>query len=38
MTRRDRVVYIPTTLGHSILLTPEQPEQFLAALRTAGQR
>jgi Bacterial PH domain len=36
VTRKERVVYIPTRLGHAILLSPEQPEQLLAALRAAG--
>lgn len=32
-TDRSRAVYVPTTLGYSLLLTPERPEEFVARLR-----
>ncbi len=32
MTNASRVVYIPTSKGYSILLTPNQPEEFLRAV------
>jgi hypothetical protein len=31
-----RPVYIPTTEGYSLMLTPENPERFLAALQRRG--
>ncbi|UCH47416.1 MAG: hypothetical protein JSU95_15260 [Betaproteobacteria bacterium] len=38
LTARKAVVYIPTTLGYSLLLSTDRPQQFLDALRsrTAG--
>jgi hypothetical protein len=33
LTRQDRVAYIPTREGYALLLSVEQPEQLLAALR-----
>ena len=33
LTRSDRIVYIPTSLGYSLLLSIEQPEQFIEALQ-----
>jgi hypothetical protein len=33
LTRRDSVVYVPTSLGYSLLLSAEQPEALLASLR-----
>lgn len=33
LTRRDGVVYIPTTAGYSILLSPAEPDRMLADLR-----
>jgi hypothetical protein len=35
LTDRQRAVYIPTTLGFSLLLSPADPDSFLARLRTA---
>ena len=35
VTSTDATVYLPTTAGYSLLLSPAQPEQFLAALRGA---
>jgi hypothetical protein len=38
LTRRDSVVYIPTSLGFSLLLSADRPKEFLAALNfEAGQ-
>ncbi len=33
VTDMHRAVYIPTTEGFSLLLSPEQPDRFLSALR-----
>ncbi len=33
LTDRSRAVYIPTRLGYSLLLSPGDPDAFLAALR-----
>ena len=33
LTTRQRVVYIPTSGGFALLLSVEEPEQFIAALR-----
>ena len=33
LTNRSRVVYIPTTVGYVLLLSVEEPERFLEALR-----
>ena len=32
VTERSRIVYIPTTEGYSLLLTPSRPEEFLKAI------
>jgi hypothetical protein len=32
LTDRSKVVYVPTTEGYSVLLSPSEPERFLAAL------
>ena len=34
LTRREPVVYIPTSLGYSLLLSADRPQEFLAALRS----
>lgn len=34
LTNRDSVVYIPTSLGYSLLLSADRPEQLLDALRS----
>ncbi|HRC85012.1 MAG TPA: PH domain-containing protein [Thermoanaerobaculia bacterium] len=34
LTRRERVLSVPTTLGYRLLLSPESPEQMLASLRS----
>ena len=33
LTRRKPVLYVPTSLGYSLLLSPQDPEGLLAALR-----
>jgi len=33
LTRPTPVLYVPTTLGYSLLLSPQDPESLLAALR-----
>ncbi len=33
LTQRERVVYLPTTEGYSILLSLEEPERFLESLK-----
>jgi hypothetical protein len=34
LTDRRRAVYIPTSAGYALLLSPEDPDAFLAALRS----
>jgi hypothetical protein len=34
LTRRESVVYLPTTLGYSLLLSAERPNELLAALQS----
>jgi hypothetical protein len=34
LTRRDSVLYLPTSLGYSLLLSAERPEELLSALRS----
>ncbi len=36
LTRRDRVVYLPTTLGYSLLLSVEEPERLVERLASVG--
>jgi Bacterial PH domain len=39
VTARQRVVYVPTSAGYSLLLSPQDPEAMLAELRRrAGRR
>jgi hypothetical protein len=38
LTDRARTVYVPTTAGYGVLVTPEDPDGFVAALRTAARR
>ena len=35
LTDRTRAVYVPTTEGYSVLVSPEDPDGFLSALRAA---
>ena len=37
VTDRQKAVYVPTTLGYAVLLSPDDPEGFLAAIRGAGR-
>jgi hypothetical protein len=34
LTRRDSVIYLPTSLGYSLLLSVERPQELLATLRS----
>jgi len=36
LTHRGSVVYLPTSLGYSLLLSADRPEELLAALRSRG--
>jgi Bacterial PH domain len=36
LTDRTRAIYIPTTRGHGLLLSPSDPDTFLSALRAAS--
>jgi PH (Pleckstrin Homology) domain-containing protein len=36
LTDESRAVYVPTTAGYSVVLSPLEPDQFLAALRAAA--
>jgi hypothetical protein len=36
LTDRSRAVYVPTTSDYSVLLSPEDPDAFLQALRSIG--
>ena len=38
LTARDRAVYVPTTREYSLLLSPEDPERFLARLQSIAAR
>lgn len=38
LTDMSRVVYIPTAAGHSVLLRPAEPDQFLSALRAISAK
>jgi hypothetical protein len=33
LSDRSRAVYVPTTRGHALLLSPKDPDAFMAALR-----
>jgi len=33
LTDRTRAVYVPTTLGYSLLLSPQEPERFVASVK-----
>lgn len=37
LTDRTRAVYVPTTAGYSVLLSPRDPDAFVAALRGAAR-
>ena len=38
LTDRSKAVYVPTTEGYSVLLSPSEPERFLAALNAIATR
>jgi hypothetical protein len=38
LTDRSRAVYIPTTAGYSVLLSPENPDGLLAAIASIGRQ
>lgn len=38
LTDRRKAVYVPTTLGYSLLISPDNPDAFLAALRALRSR
>ena len=38
LTDRTRAVYVPTRAGYSLLLSPAEPDRFVAALRAASGR
>ena len=33
LTRSDRIIYVPTSLGYALMLSVEQPEKFIATLQ-----
>jgi len=37
LTDRTRAVYVPTSAGYALLLSPKDPDAFLAALRSVGR-
>jgi hypothetical protein len=37
VTDRRRVVYVPTTAGYGLLLSPAEPDAFLSALRAVAR-
>lgn len=37
LTDRSHAVYVPTTRGHGVLLSPSDPDGFVAALRALGE-
>ena len=37
LTDRTRAVYVPTTAGFSVLLSPAEPDRFIAALQVIGR-
>ena len=38
LTDRNKAVYMPTTAGYAVLLSPSEPERFLSALNTLTRR
>jgi hypothetical protein len=38
LTDANRAVYIPTSAGYSVLLSPSEPDAFLAALARVGKQ
>jgi len=37
LTDRSRAVYVPTTAGYSLLLSPADPDAFVSAIRAVGR-
>jgi hypothetical protein len=37
LTDRSRAVYVPTTAGYSLLISPADPDRFLSAVRAIGR-
>jgi hypothetical protein len=37
LTDRSRAVYVPTTAGYGLLLSPADPDRFLSAVRAIGR-
>ena len=37
LTDRTRAVYVPTTAGYSLLLSPAEPDKFIATLQAVGR-
>jgi hypothetical protein len=37
LSDRSRAVYVPTTAGYSLLLSPADPDRFLSAVRAIGR-
>ncbi len=37
LTDRQRAVYVPTTAGYGVLLSPADPDAFVSALRSIGR-
>jgi hypothetical protein len=37
LTDTSRAVYVPTTAGYGVLLSPQNPDEFVAALRGIGK-
>ena len=37
LTDRSRAVYIPTTAGYSVVISPANPDAFLEALKANGR-
>ena len=38
LTDRTKAVYVPTTDGYAVLLSPSEPDRFLSALNTSTRR
>lgn len=36
LTDRSRAVYVPTRAGYSVVLSPNEPDAFLSALKSVG--
>ena len=38
LTDRRKAVYVPTAIGYSLLISPDDPDAFVSALRALGPR